>query len=180
MKKAPIPSQQYLNMLLSYDGSTGKLYWKPRSLSSFKSEAAGKTWNKRFANKEAFTALRSDGYLGGAIDYVNYLAHRIIFKMVHGYDPDQIDHDDRDRSNNKLKNLLDASATTNSRNSKLYSNNTSGVVGVHWDKTRQKWMASIVVNHQNIFLGRYADKIDAIAARAAAEIQYNFHVNHGK
>lgn len=180
MKKTPIPSQATLHRVLDYNPQTGKLFWKSRPLSSFPSPRIGGTWNSRFAGKEAFTALRKDGYRGGAIFGDNYLAHRIIFKMLHGYDPDQVDHDNRDRSDNRPHNLVDASATINSQNSKLYSNNTSGYAGVTWNKERGKWLAQIVINGRPIYLGRFEDINDAISARQHAEQRYGFHHNHGR
>ena len=179
MKLTPIPDQALLLSLLRYEPNTGKLYWKPRDLASFKTPSAGLTWNKRFANKEAFTAKRPDGYFGGSINHINLLAHRIIFKMLHGYDPIQVDHDDQDRSNNRDYNLIDASAASNSKNTKLYTNNTSGSAGVSWDAARSKWIASITVNYSHKFLGRFDLLEDAVAARKAAEILHSFPPNHG-
>ncbi len=179
MIKHSLPDQNELHMLLDYNPMTGVLLWKERPTTAFKTAAAGLTWNKRFAGKQAFTAMRPDGYYGGAINYTNYLAHRVIFKYLHGYDPDQVDHDDRDRSNNKAENLIDASATSNSRNSKLYSNNTSGTVGVYWSSKEQRWIASITINYIHKRLGAFKDINDAIQTRSAAEKLHNFHPNHG-
>lgn len=180
MKNAPIPDQATLKSLLDYDPQSGKLFWKSRPESTFATKKAGLTWNKRFAGQEAFTALRPDGYLGGSINAVNYLAHRIIFKLVHGYDPDQIDHENRDRADNRQHNLIDKNATGNSRNSKLYGNNTSGHAGVIWDKSRSCWRADITIGGRLQYLGRFKDINDAIAARQLAEQQHGFHPNHGR
>ncbi len=48
--------------------------------------------------------------------------------------------------------------------------NTSGVVGVHWDKKCEQWKAKINVKGESIFLGRFDKKEDAIAARMDAEL----------
>lgn len=50
--------------------------------------------------------------------------------------------------------------------------NTSGVVGVGIDRTRNIWMSYITINKQNINLGYYVDKNDAIIARLKAEREY--------
>lgn len=47
--------------------------------------------------------------------------------------------------------------------------NTSGVTGVSWDKSRQKWSASIIFKKKIYYLGRYENKEDAIKARKEAE-----------
>lgn len=50
--------------------------------------------------------------------------------------------------------------------------NTSGVTGVTWDKSRDKWMATIGLKGKRIFLGRFDKKEDAIKAREKAEKKY--------
>ena len=42
-------TQELLKTLLDYNPDTGVFTWKERPLSMFKTEMAGKTWNKRFA-----------------------------------------------------------------------------------------------------------------------------------
>lgn len=49
------------------------------------------------------------------------------------------------------------------------SANTSGVVGVAWDKSREIWIAYVHVNRRFKNLGRFKRLEDAIAARQAAE-----------
>lgn len=51
----------------------------------------------------------------------------------------------------------------------MLKNNTSGVTGVSFDKTRGKWTAQIVFKGKNYYLGRYIEKKDAIVARKEAE-----------
>lgn len=52
------------------------------------------------------------------------------------------------------------------------SSNTSGVTGVIWDKSRNKWRASINFQNKNIFLGYFDEKEKAINARKIAEEKY--------
>lgn len=52
---------------------------------------------------------------------------------------------------------------------KLCSNNKSGVTGVSFDKTRQKWTAHIQCHGKKIFLGRFESIDDAVKARKTAE-----------
>lgn len=54
-------------------------------------------------------------------------------------------------------------------NKTLFKNNTSGVRGVVWDKSRKKWRAQITFKGKNYYLGRYSKKEEAIAARKKAE-----------
>lgn len=55
---------------------------------------------------------------------------------------------------------------------KILSTNTSGVTGVTWDKSRNKWRAQIVFQGKAHHLGRYTEKEDAIKARKEAEEKY--------
>ena len=52
---------------------------------------------------------------------------------------------------------------------KMLKNNTSGVRGITYDRTAQKWQAQIVFKGKTYKLGRYIDKEDAIKARKMAE-----------
>ncbi len=81
---------------------------------------------------------------------------------------------------NDLRELVDA-ATIDGTNiyaisdKKLLKNNKSGVRGVCWDKSREKWIAQIQFKGKHYNLGRYDKKEDAIAIRKIAE--KNMHVN---
>ena len=51
-------------------------------------------------------------------------------------------------------------------------NTNSGVNGVYWDKSKNKWAANIRYDGKRYFLGRYIDKNDAVVARLLAEKKY--------
>lgn len=80
-----------------------------------------------------------------------------------------IDHINHNTLDNRKENLRICTIIENNRNKK---NNESGHVGVHWDKTKNRWTAQIMINYKSIFLGRYKDINDAIKARKQAEIKY--------
>ncbi|HFO7542632.1 TPA: HNH endonuclease signature motif containing protein [Escherichia coli] len=111
-----------------------------------------------------------------------YKAHRIIWEMHNGPIPEgyEIDHLDHDPSNNRLNNFRLVLGKENAKNRPKNKNNTSGYIGVYWDKEREKWYSQIWVNYKCITLGRFDKMEDAIKARQEAEIKYGFHPNHGK
>ncbi len=111
-----------------------------------------------------------------------YKAHRIIWEMHNGPIPEgyEIDHLDHDPSNNRLNNFRLVLGKENAKNRPKNKNNTSGYIGVYWDKEREKWYSQIWVNYKCITLGRFYRMEDAIKARQEAEIKYGFHPNHGK
>lgn len=114
------------------------------------------------------------GILGSQV-----FAHRLIWLMVHGEWPDQIDHINHVRDDNRIKNLRSVSHHENHKNKKRSKANTSGRTGVWWNKINQNWCADIKVCMKKIYLGSYADFDDAVVAREDAEIKYGFHYNHG-
>ena len=183
----PLPSPELLRKLLRYDPETGKLFWLARTPDVFpvtpgrSSDVKCKMWNTRWAGKEAFTADKGHGYKNGVIFCENYYAHRVIFAIVRGHWPrDCIDHINGDGADNRICNLRAATISENSRNQKLCSTNTSGVVGVTWNKAAGKWAPQIQDGGRNVWLGYFSSKSEAIAVRKAAEVEYGYHQNHGR
>lgn len=82
------------------------------------------------------------------------------------------DHINRNPLDNRKSNLRQASTQENARNRSVPSNNTSGFIGVSWDKDAEKWRAFIKINGKNKWLGRFINKEDAIVARLKAEKEY--------
>jgi len=161
-------TQKRLKEVLDYDPLTGNLTWKVSTAHRIKvGDIAGCT-----TSNHAYIAIR--------IDNVLHLAHRLIYLFMTGVMPDQVDHADHNRQNNIWTNLEVSSDKQNRKNMSLRSDNKSGHVGVWWEARRNKWQAYIRVNGIRKFLGYFTNKADAIAAREAANIKYQYHVNHGK
>lgn len=97
------------------------------------------------------------------------LLHRFIMNP-----PDDmvIDHINRDRLDNRRHNLRICTIEQNNKNCSKRSNNTSGIIGVNWEKRRNKWRAEISINGKNKFLGYYTTLEEAAEARRQAEIEY--------
>lgn len=159
-------TQKRLKELLRYDPATG-LFTRLVSRNGVKAgDVAG--------NPD------SHGYIQIGIDGLLHRAHRLAFLYMEGCMPEQVDHDDQVRCNNKWKNLNPATNSLNMKNQKLRSTNISGTCGVYWIASSKKWRARIMVDNQGIHLGLFSNKRDAIAARQAANIKYGFHKNHGR
>ena len=153
--------------LLSYDPETGILTWKKRG---------GK--RKRFAGKEA-GCVGKDGYIKVKLLSQNLLAHRLAWLLSYGRWPTGgLDHKDRNKTNNRLENLREATHSQNCMNRGLGKRNASGVKGVSFNNNVGKWQVSIGHNNAVIYLGCFADKDEAAATykRAAAEILGDFEV----
>jgi len=91
--------------------------------------------------------------------------------------PNQADHINHNRSDNRFLNLTEATNKQNHRNETLQTNNKTGFTGVH--KTNGKWTAKIMVDGKNINLGVFSNIEDAAIARKAANKKYKFSQNHG-
>lgn len=182
MNNRDLPSIETLHKLLSVDYVAGILTWRVRSAEFFggMSQKQGEAWNRRYAGKQAFTSMLSNGYYQGVILGEHYLAHCVIFAMGNGaWSKDEVDHENHIRSDNAFENLREASRQQQSKNRSLFSNNKSGHVGVSWYKITNRWRAAIMIDGKQITLGYFKDINDAVAAREKASAEADYHANHG-
>lgn len=168
-----------LHKLLTHDPDIGNLLWKSRGKDMFRNEKLWLDWNEKNSNQPAITAI-CNGYRYGSILGKNHLAHRVIWLMENKEIPNIVDHINSNRIDNRIVNLRNVDITNNNRNLTMPSTNTSGVVGVSFYKSRNKWQAKIWNDNKVITLGRFDNFEDAVAARKKAEIEYGYHENHGK
>ena len=82
------------------------------------------------------------------------------------------DHVDRNELNNRRYNLRLCTQQTNTWNSSIRTNNTSGVIGVCWSKNSKKWVSRICFDGKDIGLGYFVNFDEAVRARLQAEVQY--------
>ena len=178
MKAREMPSKEELDQLLRYDPETGQLFWKaktPALVMSGKRDAehSAANWNGRHAGKEAFICISTGGYRKGRFLGREMYAHRVIWKMVHGHDPEVIDHINGDRGDNRLNNLRSIRPEDNNKNMGRSRRNRSGVIGVSRTPAG-RWSACIVYQKRFVWLGSHAAKKDAISARHTAEREFGF------
>jgi hypothetical protein len=136
------------------------------------------SWNKKYAGKEAFTTV-FDGYRTGAINGDTLQAHRVIWKMVHDEEPENVDHENGQRDDNRLTNLRGTDPLGNARNASKRSDNRSGVTGVCFKSRERKWQAYINVDGKPRTIGTYQSFDEAVAARKQAAESNGYH-NHGR
>lgn len=154
----------------------GKLFWKQRPIQHFASNRACSAWNARFAGKEAgYLNRRKNGDMRWMVclDNSMLLRYQIIWAMVRGEWVEELDHENRRPSDDRIENLRPANQSQNTANAKRSRNNSSGFKGVRWREKTQKWQAFIRVNYRNIYLGQFADPADAHQAYClAAKIHF--------
>ena len=131
---------EYLRSVLHYSPETGIFTWKVSTAHRVKvGDVAG--------------SQNGLGYLSIQLQSRPQLAHRLAWLYVYGSWPkDQLDHINRNRSDNRISNLREVSNKQNMQNASKPSNNTSGHPGVYWHKQRSKWVAQIKHNYKQINL----------------------------
>lgn len=152
-------TRDQLRAMLHYDPATGVFTWQVKaSRNTVIGSVAGCSTN-------------TAGYVMIRVDKVLYGAHRLAWFYMTGEWPDQqIDHKDTNRANNRWSNLRLATSGQNRQNQRGPGRrNTSGYLGVHYDRSKCKWTAQIVVDRRHHFLGRFATPEEAHAAYVNAK-----------
>lgn len=162
--------QSKLKELISYNPDTGVFVWRKRGI---------KYWDSRFANKK-IGSKDNNGYLCTAIQGKRVLLHRAAWLYVYGYMPKRIDHINGVTSDNRITNLREVTHKQNMKNQATPKNNSSGHIGITWNKNASKWKATIMHEGKNIHLGYYSEIEIAIKARVKAAKRYGYHNNHGR
>lgn len=165
--------QELFNSRLIYNHDTGVLSWKHRAALS----PTDKTWNKKWAGKNLQSPHKRGNifYVRFRVDDKPYYAHRVIWQMVYGEEPDVIDHINGNGMDNRLFNLRNVTNKINTRNARKRTDNTSGITGVWWSKEKKKWVAEVGTKKY----GYFANKEDAHQKCLSIRNANSFHINHG-
>ena len=114
---------------------------------------------------------KTNGYLNVGLSKngvkKSHLIHRLV-ALTFIPNPDNkpcVDHRDNNKTDNRIEVLRWCTQSENGMNAQIPSNNTSGVKGVRWDKSSQKWRAQINLDGNNIHLGLFDSKEEAREAR---------------
>ena len=157
-------NQEHLKDLLHYDPETGVFKWKD-------------TFGWKAKRGTIAGGINGSGYIYIRLKRKKYRAHRLAWLYTYGKFPeDQIDHINRDKTDNRLVNLRAVSGKENSRNQFIPTNNTSGHIGVSWDTEKNRWRVQIA----KVSYGRFKSKGDAVAKAKEVYKELGFHENHGK
>ena len=156
-------TQEKLKELLNYDPDTGVFTWaKTRNGVSLGKKAGG---------------VSGKGYIAIYINGRNYLAHRLAWLYCFGVFPDQIDHINQDKTDNRICNLQTCDTITNNRNRSINRRSKTQIHGVRYKSNR--WEVSIGIDARHKYLGRFTDFFDACCCRKSAEHKCGYIVNHG-
>lgn len=153
-------SQEYLMQLLRYEPDTGNLFWLKRT-------------NSRATLSAPAGYIGPAGYRYVGIDGCAYKVARLAFLFMTGEIPKVVDHINRVRLDDRWCNLRAADHNQNGQNKGMPKSNTSGHVGVYWNKPRSKWYARCRVMGVMYNFGSY-DDIE-LAALVASEARAKYH-----
>lgn len=147
-------TKELLNELFDY--KDGILYWK------IARSNAAKIGNKASKN------YKGTDYYKVSISKLSYRNSRLIFFLFNNYFPEQVDHIDRSRLNDRIDNLRAATREENCRNCSPSKNKLSQYLGVFF-KEGKYWTAAINVNRKQIHLGHFqTEELAALAYNRAA------------
>lgn len=159
--------------LLDYDPETGVLTWRrPVAHPRFAGRVAGTVHDRR---------RPGPSYISLQVDGKKYLGHRLAWLIVYGNWPQGIiDHINGDGTDNRLRNLREATGSQNQHNSRLRSDSSTGLKGVSISRRENKYRATIKRNGRQVYLGLFSTAQEAHAAycEAADELHGEF-ANYG-
>lgn len=153
---------QRLRELLSYDPETGKL-------TRLTSNGRGQNIGDEAGSKH------HSGYREVMVDGKNYRAHRVCWLHYYGVWPaHDIDHINGVKDDNRISNMRDAPEVMNMQNEvRARKNNASGLMGVHWRKERNCWVAQVRVNGRAVRVGSFKTPEEAHAAYLAMKREHH-------
>lgn len=154
--------------LLRYDPETGEMWWRVQ------------TRNHR-THKPVGTVHRRSGAIQVCIEGRIYLVHRVAFLIVEGRWPHpEVDHWDNDPSNNRWKNLREATRRQNAGNTRGFSKTGEGLKGASPHPTG-KWQAQLKIDGKQTPLGLFDTELAAHEAYCvAARVQFGEFFNAGR
>ncbi len=129
---------------LRYEPETGDFFWKKS------------TGRRSVVGQKTSQCINARGYRLIRLHDKSNTAHRLAWLYVHGIWPNQIDHINGIRTDNRIANLRDVDRKTNSHNQRAaHKNNGSGFLGV-FAKASGSYQTSIRVDGKRIYLGRFS------------------------
>lgn len=152
-------SQARLKEVLRYDEVKGEFTWL------VKMNRKIVVGSKAGSNCNGYTLIRIDG--------VGYYAHRLAWLYKTGVLPDEVDHENRIKSDNRWTNLRPATRGQNESNKGLSTANTSGIKGVYWVARDKRWVTKVEKDGKVHTAGRF--KLLGDAAKAIVALRLKVH-----
>ena len=147
-------------ILYDYCPDSGLFFWKINTSNVKAGQVAG---------------AKHNGYIRLTVYGKRIFAHRLAWLFSYGELPkDQIDHIDRNKSNNKITNLRDVDRCVNLQNQSVaHSRNALNILNVSKRPNTGAYKVMINKNKKGFYIGQYKTLKDAVTARDIARIFLN-------
>lgn len=113
-------------------------------------------------------ALHTEGYVQRTQRHRGARSLILMHRLIMGEPPEQVDHEDGNRLNNRRDNLRVVSSSGNQQNSRPSFVAGSGYRNVYWRSKRRKYQVVLKVNGKGVHVGMFTDLDDAVAAARQA------------
>jgi hypothetical protein len=139
---------------------------------------AGRIWNKRSGGQPgrliADNVERMIVYLNRRVPLANGKGTALVSAMDYKLVMQQknVDHKNLDGLDNRRTNLRPAGPPDQAANHGKRADNTSGYIGVSWDKQYGKWRAQVRKNGKTVWSARFDDLEKAARARGANALEH--------
>ncbi len=162
-------SQAELREVLDYDSVTGHFHWRHR----------GGKFRKDLVGTRAGADRGPGDYRNITVFGCSYLEHREAWFYVYGEWPAHLDHVNREKGDNRIANLREATRAQNRMNQGTTRRNTSGFIGVRFHNISRLWQAYITVAGKFRSLGYFKTPAEASKAREVASTAAHGEYHHG-
>lgn len=160
-----ILTPQELHDILAYDPEEGTFTWKVKPA----------YWK---APGTVAGCVRGARYRVITWRGVHYPGSHVAWAMVHGRWPEaEIDHIDRNPSNDRIANLREASSAENKRNRVVRRDSGTGVKGVRFHKPTGRYQARIRHVGREVHIGLFDTLAEAEAAYVEMAKKLHGHFN---
>lgn len=152
-------TQEKLKSVLHYDLGSGVFTWLVDR-------------NHRKVGDRAGDFHKATGYRRISVLGRRYYEHQLAFLYVEGVIPEEIDHQNTQKADNRWKNLRRATHAENCVNIKAHKDNFSGIKGIYFDKRRGRWESSVFHLGIKYYLGSFETREEAseVYQRKAKEL----------
>jgi hypothetical protein len=155
--KLSILTSDRLKELFDYDNSTGRLVRKI----------------VRRGEKNMTNGTSKQGYLIRWVDKKCYVEHRLIWLYHYGYFPEEVDHINHIKTDNRIENLRECCRTFNNGNlRKRIPPTTSLFKGVSFHQGTKKWLVQISTHKNHYYIGLFTDEQKAALAYNDAAVKH--------
>ena len=164
---------QYIKDIFEYDPNTGVIYYKldfPKHY--FATYRAYKVFLSKFAGKPAGYLHKDTGYMRINIKKKAYVYSRVAWFLYYGVWPNNdLDHEDRNKLNNRITNLADVTHAANMLNRE---NNLSGHINISYNKSKPSPFIVRITSNYKVITNKAFDNIEeAIKHRDEVRDKWN-------